>query len=80
MADEQKAKGSKKKPVEAEAKSSAIRTSPGKIAPSAEIAEPAPTPPQTKSTKQPRLEKKNRSRLPRRQKKAHQKAAAQSEV
>jgi len=47
----------------------------GKMAPPA-VAEPAPAPPHTISTKPPKLQKKNKHRLPRRQKKAQQKAAA----
>ena len=87
MADEQKPK-ERKKLIEPETKGSilattakAIGTAAGKIASLAGVAEPAPTPSQTKSTKQPKLQKKNKSRLPRRQKKAHQKVAAtQGEV
>ncbi|HYW46743.1 MAG TPA: hypothetical protein VE959_28005 [Bryobacteraceae bacterium] len=82
MADEQKPKG-RKKPIEPETQDSvlaatakAVGTAAGKIASLAGVAEPAPAPSQTKSMKQPKLQKKNRSRLPRRQKKAHQKVAA----
>jgi hypothetical protein len=76
MADEQKPKKSKK-PIEPKADAVA-----GKKAPPAEAAAPAPAPrPQTKSTKIPKLLKKNKSGLPRRQKKAQQKEAArQSKV
>jgi hypothetical protein len=50
----------------------------GKKAPPAAAAEPAPAPAplHTKSVKIPKLQKKDKSRLPRRQKKALQKAAA----
>jgi hypothetical protein len=51
------------------------RKASGKTAP-AEAAEPAATPPQTVSTKIPKLQKKDKARLPRRQKKAQQKATA----
>jgi hypothetical protein len=86
MADEQKPKERKKR-VEPEAKDStsapppkAVAAAAGKKAPPAEVAEPAAKP-QTKSTKVPKLQKKDRSRLPRRQKKANQKATAtQSKV
>ena len=44
-----------------------------KTAPPAEAAAPAP---RTKSTKVPKLAKKNKSRLPRREKKARMKASA----
>jgi hypothetical protein len=87
MADEKKPKERKKR-VEPETKDSTLVTAAkiigaaaGKIASLAGVEEPAPTPPQTKSTKVPKLQKKNRSRLPRRQKKAQQKAtASQSKV
>ena len=85
MADEQKPKG-RKKPTEPADKggtlataAKAIGTAAGKIASRAGMTEPAPAPPQTKSTKskkKPKLEKKNKSRLPRKEKKARQKAAA----
>ena len=82
MADEKKPKERKKR-VEPETKDSTLATAAkvignaaGKIASLAGVAEPAPTPPQTKSTKIPKLQKKDKSRLPRRQKKAQQKAAA----
>ena len=52
----------------------AIGTAAGKIASLAGV-EPAPAPPQTKSMKPEKLQKKNKSRLPRRQKKAEKKAA-----
>jgi hypothetical protein len=75
MADEKKPKERKKKPIEAE-----TSAAPGKNAPPAVVAEPVAKP-QTKSTKIPKLQKKDKSRLPRRQKKAHQKvAASQSKV
>jgi hypothetical protein len=81
MADEQKPKG-RKKPVDPETKESTLTATPkakgsaaAKVAPPVEAVEPAPTP-HTKSTKVPKFEKKNKSRLPRRQKKALQKAAA----
>jgi hypothetical protein len=87
MTDEQKPKG-RKKLIEPETKggilataAKAIGAAAGKIASLAGVAEPAPAPSQTKSTKQPKLQKKNKSRLPRRQKKARQKVAAtQGEV
>jgi hypothetical protein len=79
MADEHKPKD-RKKLIEPETEGSAVRTPAGKTASPAGIAEPAPTPLQTKSMKQPKLEKKNKSRLPRRQKKARQKAATQGEI
>ena len=69
MADEKKPK-ERKKPIEPE-----TSAAPGKKAPLAEIAEPAAKP-QTKSTKIPKLQKKDKSRLPRRQKKAQQKVTA----
>ena len=82
MADEQKPK-ERKKLIEPETKGSILATTAktidaaaGKKAPLAGVAEPAPTPSQTKSTKIPKLQKKNKSRLPRRQKKAQQKVAA----
>ena len=81
MTDEKKPK-EKKKPVEPETEESilataakAIGTAAGKIAALAGV---APSPPKVKK---PKLQKKNKSRLPRRQKKARQKAAAtQGEV
>ena len=69
MADEKKPK-ERKKPIEPE-----TSAAPGKKAPLTEVAEPAAKP-QTKSTKIPKLQKKDKSRLPRRQKKAQQKATA----
>ena len=54
----------------------AIGTAAGKIASLAGVTEPAPAPPHTMSTKQPKLQKKNKHRLPRWEKKAQQKAAA----
>ena len=82
MADEQKPKG-KKKPIEPEAEGSilattakAIGTAAGKIASLVGV-EPTPAPSHTKSKKRPKLQKKNGSRLPRRQKKAQQKVARQ---
>lgn len=82
MADEQKPKG-RKKLIEPETEGGilattarAIGNAAGKVASLAGVAEPAPAPSQTKSTKKPKLQKKNKSRLPRRQKKARQKAAA----
>ena len=87
MADEKKPK-ERKKPIEPETKDSTLATAAkiigaaaGKIASLAGVTEPAPTPPQTKSTKIPKLQKKNKSGLPRRQKKAQQKVTAgQSKV
>jgi hypothetical protein len=87
MADEKKPKERKKR-IEPETKDSTLATAAkiigaaaGKIASLAGVAEPALTPPQTKSTKIPKLQKKNKSGLPRRQKKAQQKvAASQSKV
>ena len=74
MADEKKPK-ERKKPIEPDTDAAA-----GKKAPPAEVAEPAAKP-QTKSTKIPKLQKKNKSGLPRRQKKASQKVtASQSKV
>jgi hypothetical protein len=77
MADEQKPKG-RKKPIEPEPEAGiletaakAIGTAAGKIATLAGVA-----PSRAKRPKQPKLQKKNRSRVPRRQKKAQQKAAA----
>jgi len=70
MADEKKPK-ERKKPIEPETSAAAQ----GKKAAPAEVAEPAAKP-QTKSTKIPKLQKKDRSGLPRRQKKAQQKATA----
>jgi hypothetical protein len=61
MADEKKPKERKK---------------PKEQAPPPVVAEPAPARPQTKSTRTPKLRKKDKSRLPRREKKAQQKAAA----
>jgi len=81
MADEQKRKERKKltEPGETDstlvAATKAIGTAAGKIASLTGIAQPAPTPPQTKPKKPPKLQKKNKSRLPRRQKKAQQKVA-----
>jgi len=82
MAEEQKPRG-RKTLIEPEIQGSilaatakAIGTATGKLASLAGVAEPAPAPSQTKSTKQPKLQKKNKSRLPRRQKKARQKVAA----
>ena len=81
MADEQKAKGRKKKLTEPEPEDSilattakAIGTAAGKMASLVGVAEPAPSRPKAK--KIPKLQKKNGSRLPRRQKKAQRKAAA----
>jgi hypothetical protein len=89
MADEQKPKERKerKKVTERATKDSvlttaakAIGTAAGKIASMAGV-EPAPAPPHTISTKPMKLQKKNKHRLPRWQKKAQQKvAAAQSAV
>jgi hypothetical protein len=67
----------KKKPAEGDAPKSkkAAKAAKEQEVPAAEpVAAPAPTP-QTKSTKIPKLAPKNKSRLPRRQKKALQKAA-----
>ena len=88
MTDEAKPKG-RKKPSKTEDTDSALTTAAkaigaaaGKIAVATGIAEPAQARPQTKSTKPkklPKLQSKNKSRLPRKQKKAMQKkAAAQS--
>ena len=87
MADEKKPKERKKR-VEPETQDSSLATAAkivgaaaGKIASLAGVTEPAPAPPQTKSTKVPKLQKKDKSRLPRRQKKAQQKVtASQSKV
>jgi hypothetical protein len=75
MADEKKPK-ERKKPIEPETTTKALGATPGKNAPAAEAAEPAPTAPRMVSTKIPKLQKKDKSRLPRRQKKARQKATA----
>ena len=71
----------KKKSAESETKdgilvatSKAVGAAVGKIASAAVVAEPA-LKPHTLSSKVPKLQKKNKSRLPRRQKKALQKAA-----
>jgi hypothetical protein len=78
MPDEKKPK-ERKKNVEPEAKAAAaekpVAAAAGKKAPPAEVAAPAAPRPQTKSQKIPKLQKKNKARLPRRQKKALQKAA-----
>ena len=74
MADEKKPK-ERKKPIAPDADAAADKKAPPPV-----VAEPAAKP-QTKSTKIPKLQKKNRSRLPHRQKKASQKVAAgQSKV
>jgi hypothetical protein len=74
MADEKKPKERKKR-TEPDADAATDKKAPPPV-----VAEPAAKP-QTKSTKVPKLQKKNRSRLPRRQKKAQQKvAASQSKV
>jgi F420-0:gamma-glutamyl ligase len=86
MADEQKPKGRKKR-VEPETENNvlvttakAIGSAAGKIASLAGV-EPAPARSHAKSAKRPKLQKKNRPRLPRRQKKAQQKGVAtQGEV
>jgi hypothetical protein len=74
MAEEKKPKD-RKKPVEPDTTAKAAGAASGKKAPPAEAAEPVAKP-QTKSTKVPKLQGKNKSRLPRRQKKAQQKATA----
>jgi hypothetical protein len=81
MADEQKPKG-RKKPVEAEADGSvpaapAKAKKEGKKAPPPVAAPPVQAPPKPKKEKQPKLQKKNKHRLPRREKKALRKAARQ---
>jgi hypothetical protein len=83
MADEQKPKARKKSgepKAEGGAEPAPATTAgapKGKKAPAAApVVEAAPAHPQTKSLKVPKLQKKNKSRLPRRQKKALQKAAA----
>ena len=84
MADEQKPKERKERkkvtePATADSAltttAKAIGTAVGKIASMAGV-EPAPAPPHTISTKPMKLQKKNKHRLPRWQKKAQQKAAA----
>lgn len=84
MADEQKPKEKKERkkasaPAEGEgaltATAKAIGKAAGKIAVAAGV-EPEAAKPHTVSVKVPKLQKKNKSRLPRRQKKAQQKAAA----
>lgn len=86
MADEPKPKKERTKPAEPGAKQSAERPKgKAKAAAAAPEAPPAPPPaevappvvkPHTISTKVPKLEKKNKSRLPRKEKKARQKLAA----
>jgi hypothetical protein len=87
MADEKKPEEKKpkarKKPVEPEAEGSilvaaakTVGAAAGKIAALAGVAEPAPTPAKPKAIKPMKLQKKNKSRLPRRQKKALRKAQA----
>ena len=85
MADEQKPKERKERKKVTEpatddgiltTAAKAIGTAAGKIASLAGGTEPAPAPPHTISTKQPKLQKKNKHRLPRWEKKAQQKAAA----
>ena len=85
MADEQKPKERKERKKVTEpatddgiltTAAKAIGTAAGKIASLAGVTEPAPAPPHTISTKQPKLQKKNKHRLPRWEKKAQQKAAA----
>jgi hypothetical protein len=78
---EEKKPKARKKPVEAEGESSVlveaaktIGTAAGKIA--SLVAEAAPAPLHPKSIKPQKLQKKNKSRLPRRQKKALRKAEA----
>jgi hypothetical protein len=74
MADEAKPKERKKR-VEGEPKpKKATAPAAGETAPPPEAA--APPKPHTLSVKIPKLQKKDKSRLPRRQKKALQKAAA----
>ena len=81
MADEQKPKG-RKTLTEPEAQGSisaaaegSTGAKAGKKAPKPEVAVPAPPPSRAKSQKPAKLQKKNKSRLPRRQKKALQKAS-----
>ena len=69
MADEKKPKERKKR-IEPDADAAADKKAPPPV-----VAEPVAKP-QTKSTKVPKLQKKNKSRLPRRQKKASQKVTA----
>jgi hypothetical protein len=84
MADEQKPKEKKERkkasaPADEESilttTAKAIGKAAGKIAVAAGVEPDAPKP-HTVSVKVPKLQKKNKSRLPRRQKKAQQKAAA----
>jgi len=84
MADEQKPKERKERKKVTEpatedriltTTAKAIGAAAGKIASMAGV-EPAPAPPHTMSTKPMKLQKKNKHRLPRWQKKAQQKAAA----
>lgn len=75
---EKKAKPAKKKDAEASPASDKKEKAAGKAAKEAEVPVPeviAAPKPQTKSTKIPKLASKNKSRLPRRQKKAQQKLA-----
>jgi len=73
MADEKKPKEPKtKKSVEGKAKGEAAAA----VAPPPEVAQPVAPRPHTLSTKVPKLQKKNKSRLPRKQKKAQQKLAS----
>jgi hypothetical protein len=81
MADEQKPKG-RKKGAGPESEGSTPVTpaktkgkAAGKAESAAPVAEPPAVKPQTKSVKIPKLQKKHKGRLPRRQKKALQKAA-----
>jgi hypothetical protein len=84
MADEQKPKKTKKEkaaePTGEEAvlttTAKAIGKAAGKIAALAGVEPPAEKPNTPKTYRVPKLEKKNKSRLPRRQKKAQQKLAA----
>jgi hypothetical protein len=70
------AEGGAASDVEAAGKAAKKKAAPPEVA---AVAEPAPKP-QTKSTKIPKLAKKNKSRLPRRQKKALRKAEAAQRI
>jgi hypothetical protein len=75
MADEHKPKEPRTKGGVLSAAGKAKGAAAAPKASPAEVAQPVATPPHTLSTKTPKLQKKNKSRLPRRQKKAHEKLA-----
>ena len=85
MANERKPKKTENEPGAKEGvlatTAKAIGAAAGKIAAMAGVAaEPVPAPPRTKSMKPAKLQKKNKARLPRRQKKAEKKAAMASQT